>query len=126
MRKWVVIFVLMLAPALRAGETHWAFLPPTEPKVPEVSDRSWCVTPLERFIAAKLTAAGLTPAELAGRRTLIRRATFDLTGLPPTPADVEAFVNDPSHDAYEKVIDRLLTSFAYGERWGRHWLDVAR
>jgi hypothetical protein len=112
-------------PAPAAGR-HWAFDPPGDPPVPEVRDRSWPRTPIDRFILAELEAQGLRPAAPADRRTLIRRAAFDLTGLPPTPKEVEEFVNDPSPDAYDKVIDRLLASPAYGERWGRHWLDVAR
>ena len=99
---------------------HWAFAPVVRPKV---SDG---VNPIDAFVSAKLAAAGLRAAPPADKRTLIRRATFDLTGLPPTAEEVDAFVNDGSPDAFEKVIDRLLASSAYGERWGRHWLDVAR
>jgi cytochrome c553 len=105
---------------------HWAFQPLSHPAVPAVKDAAWCRSPLDRFVLAKLEAAGLRPAPEADRRTLIRRATFDLLGLPPTPAEVDAFVRDPRPDAYEQLIDRLLASPAYGERWGRHWIDVAR
>src|SRR5207302_3098590 len=87
---------------------------------------SWVKTPIDRFILAKLEDKGLKPSPEADKRTLIRRATFDLTGLPPTPKEVDAFVADSSADAYEKLIDRLLASPRYGERWGRHWLDLAR
>ena len=82
--------------------------------------------PIDNFVLARLEAGGLSPAPPADKRTLIRRATFDLIGLPPTPAEVDAFLADNSADAYAKVIDRLLASPHYGERWGRHWLDVAR
>ena len=105
---------------------HWAFRPVKDVAVPEVRSAGWAITPIDRFILAKLEEKNLPPSPLADKLTLIRRATFDLTGLPPTPAEVEAFVNDESPDAYEKLIDRLLASPAYGERWARHWLDVAR
>ena len=105
---------------------HWAFVVPKEPALPAVKDASWAKNPIDTFIQAKLEAKGLTPSPSADRRTLIRRATFDLTGLPPTPEEVEAFVNDKGPNAWEKVVDRLLDSPRYGERWGRHWLDVAR
>ncbi|MFO0951896.1 MAG: PSD1 and planctomycete cytochrome C domain-containing protein [Isosphaeraceae bacterium] len=111
---------------VEAGRSFWAFRPPAEVVVPDVSDTSWSVTPLDRFILAKLEAKGISPVPPADRRTLIRRATLDLTGLPPTPEEVEAFVAARSPDAFAKVVDRLLASPRYGERWGRHWLDVAR
>jgi hypothetical protein len=121
------------APQLSAAErielarkSHWAFQPIRRAALPDVKDVDWAATPLDRFVLAKLEAAGLTPSPSADRHTLIRRATFDLLGLPPTPDEVEAFVNDASPDAYQRLIDRLLASPRYGERWGRHWLDVAR
>jgi mono/diheme cytochrome c family protein len=101
---------------------HWAFQPVARPAVPKT--RTPAANPIDAFILTKLGAAGLTPAPPADRRTLIRRATFDLTGLPPTPEEVDAFVKDTSPAAYEKLIERLLASPAYGERWGRHWLDL--
>jgi hypothetical protein len=107
-------------------ETHWAFQPIRDPPVPDVADAAWCSSPIDRFILAKLEEAGIPPAPRADRRDLIRRATFDLTGLPPSPGEVDAFVADESPDAFAKVVDRLLESPRYGERWGRHWLDVAR
>ncbi len=103
---------------------HWAFQPVLRPEIPKTKDQP--STPLDAFVLAKLEAAGLKPAPPADKRTLIRRATFDLTGLPPTPEEVEAFLKDTSTEAFTKVVDRLLASPAYGERWGRHWLDVAR
>ncbi len=106
--------------------SFWAFQRPVAAAVPAVKDLQWVQSPVDAFVLAKLESKGLRPARPANRRTLIRRATFDLTGLPPTPAEVEAFLNDRSPDAFAKVVDRLLSSPRYGERWGRHWLDVAR
>ena len=106
-----------LAPADRE---HWSFKPPARPKVPAAGH------PIDAFIRARLDKEGLKPSPEADRLTLIRRVTLDLTGLPPTPADVEAFLSDKAPDAYEKVVDRLLASPHYGERWAQHWLDVVR
>jgi len=112
----------------RAGKDFWSFQPlkPTEPALPSNTPASWKQHPIDRYIYSALAAKGLQPSPEADRRTLIRRATFDLTGLPPTPDDIAAFVNDNTPDAYPKLIDRLLASNAYGERWGRHWMDVIR
>jgi cytochrome c553 len=104
----------------------WSFRPVADPPPPRVRDATWPQQPLDRFVLARLEAAGLHPAPAADRRTLMRRATFDLTGLPPTPEEIDAFVNDPAPDAFAGVVDRLLASPHYGERWARHWLDVAR
>ena len=107
----------------------WSFQPlktVTPPPIADAHYKNWPRTPIDRFILDGLHTAGLQPAPEADRRTLIRRATFDLTGLPPTQEEVNAFVNDKSANAWEKVVDRLLASPRYGERWGRHWLDVAR
>jgi mono/diheme cytochrome c family protein len=107
----------------------WSFQPlkkVTPPAIEESRYEHWAQTPIDRFILAGLHKAGLQPAAAADRTSLIRRATFDLTGLPPTHEEVQAFVNDKSANAWEKVVDRLLASPRYGERWGRHWLDVAR
>src|SRR5213075_827543 len=93
---------------------------------PAVKDAGWATSPIDRFVLAKLEEKGLAPAPAADRHALLRRVTFDLTGLPPTPAEVEAFVNDSSPDAYEKVVDRLLASPHFGERWARHWMDLVR
>ena len=109
-----------------AEREFWSFRPLAEPAVPEPGRAGWARSDIDRFVLAKLEEKGLEPLEMAGRRQLIRRATFDLTGLPPTPGEVEAFVNDTAPDAFEKVVERLLASPHYGERWGRHWLDVAR
>ena len=107
-------------------QKYWAFVPPTPPVLPPVKNSAWGRSPIDLFLLSALEAKGLSPASPADKRTLLRRATYDLTGLPPTPAEVAAFLADGSPNAYAKVIDRLLASPRYGERWGRHWLDVAR
>jgi mono/diheme cytochrome c family protein len=109
-----------------ARERHWSFRPVQQAEVPAVKYADRVRTPVDAFVLAKLYEKGLSPSPLAERRTLLRRVTFDLTGLPPGPDEVEGFVNDHSPDAYARVVDRLLASPAYGERWGRHWLDIAR
>lgn len=105
---------------------HWAFLPPTQHQPPTVKDESWPRNPIDRFILARLEKEGIAPSPVADRTTLIRRASLDLIGLPPRPAEIDAFVNDKRSDAYERMIDGLLASPHYGERWGRLWLDGAR
>ncbi|MBV9863713.1 MAG: PSD1 domain-containing protein [Abitibacteriaceae bacterium] len=104
----------------------WSFVPVQKPVLPKVKNTAWVTSPLDNYILSKLEAQGLTPSHKADRRTLIRRATYDLIGLPPTPSEVDNFVLDKSPDAFAKVVDRLLASPHYGEKWGRHWLDVAR
>ena len=113
----------------RAGPDWWSLQPlrvVTPPNVEENASASWSQSPVDRFILAKLRQNGLNPSPPAGRRELIRRLSFDLIGLPPSPEEIDAFLNDQSPNAYEKLVDRLLASPHYGERWGRHWLDVAR
>ena len=107
-------------------EKHWAFVAPTRPPLPQVKNKSWVRNPIDSFVLAKLEEKGLAPSPEAARLTLLRRLSLDLTGLPPTLAEIDKFLADRSPDAYEKVVDRLLASPHYGERWGRHWLDVAR
>ena len=107
-------------------ERHWAFVKPVPHDPPAVNDAQWPRNDIDRFILAKLNSTGLAPNPEADRRTLIRRAYFDLIGLPPTPEAVDAFVNDPDPDAYEKLVDELLDNPHFGERWARHWLDLAR
>jgi hypothetical protein len=128
--RWVkdgLVWPAATAASSSAAEArHWSFQPVRSVTPPPVHDAAWVRNDIDRFILAGLEANGLRPAPPADRRTLIRRATFDLTGLPPTPEEVEAFVNDPAPDAFARVIDRLLASPAYGERWGRHWLDLVR
>ncbi len=109
-----------------ARKRNWSFQPVASPSIPTVKNPAWVKNPIDAFILAKLEEKNLAPAEPADRRTLIRRVSFDLIGLPPTPEEVETFVADSSPDAYEKLVDRLLASPHYGERWARHWLDVAR
>jgi hypothetical protein len=115
-----------LLPAAVETPTHWAFRPVERPTVPRTKNAVWVRNPIDAFIAARQEAKGLVPAAEAPRHVLIRRLSLDLTGLPPTPEEVEAFVADRSPDAYEKLVDRLLASPHYGERWARHWLDLAR
>ena len=112
---------------IASGESprHWAFervkvvLPPPDPS-------GWSTAPIDRFVAARRLAAGLTPVPRADRRTLIRRVTFDLIGLPPTPEEIAEFLADPRPDAFSRLVDRLLASPHHGEQWGRHWMDVVR
>ena len=104
----------------------WSFQPVKKQEPPKVANASWVANPVDAFILAKLEEKNLKPSAPADRRVLIRRVYFDLVGLPPSPEEVEAFVNDKSADAYPKLVDKLLASPHYGERWGRHWLDVAR
>ncbi|VTT97652.1 cytochrome c : Uncharacterized protein OS=Singulisphaera acidiphila (strain ATCC BAA-1392 / DSM 18658 / VKM B-2454 / MOB10) GN=Sinac_1210 PE=4 SV=1: PSCyt1: PSCyt2: PSD1 [Gemmataceae bacterium] len=108
------------------AKAHWSFRPITRPAAPDVRDKPAARGDIDRFLLAKLDAAGLSFAPPAEKRTLLRRVHFDLIGLPPTPAEVEAFVADASPDAFEKVVEKLLASPHYGERWGRHWLDLVR
>lgn len=105
---------------------HWAYRPPRRSDPPSVSDTAWIRTPIDRFVLAKHEAQQLAPAAPASRETLARRAYLDLVGLPPSPAEVEAFVADRSPDAWPRLVEQLLASPHYGERWGRHWLDVVR
>jgi mono/diheme cytochrome c family protein len=110
----------------RTKSSHWAFQPVVRPAEPVVKDGRWPRNAIDRFVLARLEKEGVRPSPQAGRTTLLRRLHLDLTGIPPTPAEVEAFLSDARPDAYERVVDRLLASPHYGERWGRHWLDQAR
>jgi mono/diheme cytochrome c family protein len=105
---------------------HWAFRPVRRPPLPKVKDARWGANPIDAFVLAGLEAKGLQPNPPASRRELIRRASFDLLGLPPSPEEIDAFVADNAPDAWERLLDRLLSSPHYGERWARHWLDVVR
>ncbi|NUM53572.1 MAG: DUF1553 domain-containing protein [Candidatus Hydrogenedentes bacterium] len=107
-----------------AYEEHWAFQPLRKAAPPEVHDAAWARNVIDRFVLARLEREGLAPSPEANRRTLIRRLSFDLIGLPPSPEEVDEFINDSNPNAYENLVDRLLASPRYGERWGRHWLDV--
>src|SRR5690606_35202542 len=104
----------------------WAFQSPRRHGIPQVARRDWPRTDVDHFILARMESAGLAPTGDADPRSWLRRVTFDLTGLPPTPEELEAFLRDPSEEARARVVDRLLASSAFGEHWGRHWLDVAR
>jgi hypothetical protein len=111
-----------------SASKHWSFQPVKLPKTPTVSDPQWQSNPIDAFIADRLQKDGLKPSPLADRRTLIRRLSFDLIGLPPTPEEIQKFLTDPANDdsATSTLIDRLLASLHFGERFGRHWLDLAR
>ena len=115
------------APAVdERARGFWSFRPVVRPPIPAVKATGWVRTPVDAFVLARLEAAGLQLAPPAAKTSLLRRITYDLTGLPPTPAEVEAFLADTAPDAYERVVDRLLASPHYGEKWGRHWLDLVR
>ena len=112
--------------SLDEGKKFWAFIPPAEPAIPAAPAGGWPRTEIDRFVVAQWEAKGLTPAPDAGRAALLRRASFDLTGLPPTPEAIEAFERDARPEAFARVVDAMLASPHFGERWGRRWLDVAR
>jgi len=128
MRCFLLIFAVVTVAgfSVEAAESHWAFKSIAKAKPPKVKAKAWALGDVDRFVLNRLEAKGLTPVRDADRHTLLRRATFDLTGLPPTPKEIDAFLQDSSPDAFAKVVDRLLASPRYGERWGRHWLDVVR
>jgi Protein of unknown function (DUF1553)/Protein of unknown function (DUF1549) len=140
LRRWLVLgcaaaplagAVLARAQAPGSGSTarakeHWAYVKPVRPDLPTVARPGWVRSPIDRFVLARLESEKLSPAAEAGKATLLRRATLDLTGLPPTPEELDAFMADRSNDAYVRVVDRLLASPHYGERWARPWLDLAR
>ncbi len=111
---------------LTRQDKGWPFTPPVRPDLPEVNGGGWALNPIDAFVLAKIEQAGLQPAPPASRRTLARRVYFDLIGLPPSPEELERFLSDDAPDAYERLVDRLLDDKRYGERWGRHWLDLVR
>src|SRR5262249_12082462 len=125
-RKAVTVQVPASKVDIEAGKKFWSFQPPQRHPAPEVQRAAWPQKTIDRFVLAGLERANLEPAPAADRRTWLRRVSFDLTGLPPTPEEVEAFVNDTSTNACAKVIERLLASPHHGERWAQVWLDVAR
>jgi hypothetical protein len=125
----IIISILFATTCVGLGETparHWAFQSVCQKALPKVQNQIWAKTPVDRFILAGLESAGLAPAPSANREQLIRRVTFGLLGLPPTPEEIDAFARDRSPDAFDRLVDRLLASPRYGERWARHWLDLAR
>jgi len=124
-RKTPMPDVGVMSSAAQTAE-HWAFQPLADTRIPAVRDEAWCANPIDRFVLARLEAAGVAPAARADRRTLLRRLSFDLTGLPPSAADLERFERNTAADAWETEVERLLASPHYGERWGRAWLDLAR
>ena len=112
-----------------AERRHWAFQKRSNPEIPKftaAAERAWAKNPIDAFVLARLKKEGLQPSVPADRTTLIRRIYFDVVGLPPSPAEIDAFVSDRSPDAYPKLVERLLASPRYGERWAQHWLDVVR
>lgn len=128
-KQWIdegAVWPEAAAGAAGGVKKHWAFLAPVRPKLPKVSTAAWARHPIDAFILARLDREGLKPSAAADRTTLLRRLSLDLIGLPPSAAEVDAFLADKSPNAYEKQVDRLLKSAHYGERWARHWLDAAR
>jgi hypothetical protein len=128
---WIAIALVVSvaraqSPPQAGDDRDWAFRPPQRPEIPQVADRQWIRTPADAFVLARLERAGLQPSPQADRRTLTRRIYFDLTGLPPTPEQLDSYLADRSVDAYQRLVDRLLGSPEYGERWAQHWLDVVR
>ncbi len=119
-----LMLLAMLCQSLSAAETHWAFKPIAKPKPPKVKAEAWALDDVDRFVLNRLEAKGLKPVADADRFTWLRRVSFDLSGLPPTVEEIRAFEADKSPRAFEKVVDRLLGSRAFGERWARHWLDL--
>jgi hypothetical protein len=131
LKMWVQASMPWPETPLQAGRTtrnsdHWAFKPPIRPAVPDVQNKSWLLNPIDGFILARLEKEGLKPSPETDKAKLIRRLSLDLIGLPPTPAEIDEFVSDAQPDAYKRLVERLLASPHYGERWGRHWLDTAR
>src|SRR5262245_33162286 len=126
LKDWVQAGALWPAVARSGLQMHWAFQPLRKPSPPEVKTAGWARSIIDRFILAKIEERGLKPGKPAAKAVWIRRATYDLTGLPPAAEDVDAFLADESPQAFARVVDRLLASPRYGERWARHWLDVAR
>ncbi len=114
------------AGAAETVQEHWAYVKPKRPELPSVKNLAWARNAIDRFVLAELEHQNLKPSAAAGKPALLRRVTLDLTGLPPTPAELDAFLADSSADAYERVVDRLLASSHFGERWARPWLDLAR
>src|SRR4051812_48241196 len=136
MKRIAIVLILVSSPLLRAqpkgkkitpeDRAFWAYRPLNRPSPPKVKNAAWVRNPIDAFVLAKLEEKGLTPTAPADRVALARRVYYDLTGLPPTPEQIDAFVNDKDPNAYEKLLDQLLDSPHYGEKWGRHWLDLVR
>src|SRR5262245_14459089 len=122
----LVLIVAAACPAAEPASTHWAYVAPVRPAFPAVTNEPWARTGVDRFVLARLQHDGLSPSPEASRAILIRRLSFDLIGLPPSIAEVDQFQTDTRPDAYERLVDRLLGSPQFGEKWARHWLDLAR
>ena len=120
------LLAVSIPPANAVGSSHWSFQPISPPKPPAIRDTAWACGPIDHFILARLEKEGIEPSPEAPKTTLVRRLYLDLTGLPPTPAELDAFLADRNPNAYRHLVDRLLASPHYGERWGRHWLDLSR
>ncbi len=114
------------SPSSRADRRHWAFQPPQQAEIPQVKNPGWVRNPIDAFIASNHDRLGLNPVPRAKKRVLLRRVFLDLIGLPPTPVQLRSFLEDPSPNANDKVVEELLSSPQYGERWGGHWMDVWR
>ena len=121
-----LLLICLATPMLWAEAAYWAYQPVTVPDLPPVKNQEWIKNPIDTFILNRLEEGGLLPATPATKSTLIRRAYYDLIGLPPLPQEVTSFVNDADPMAYSKLLDRLLDSEQYGVKWGRHWLDLVR
>ncbi len=129
LRRWIeqgVVWPSSQTTTEKSRPSHWSFQPVGRPQAPPTRNQTWSRNPIDSFVLARLEREGIEPSAEASRRTLIRRVSFDLTGLPPTPEEVEAFLRDNRPDAYERLVDRLIASPHFGERWARHWLDLAR
>ena len=126
LKRWIDQGAKGIPDGRPSSSNHWAFQSIKTPAIPDVADSNWCSNAIDRFVLAKLENEGIKPSPSASPRTLVRRLYLDLIGLPPTWRQIESFMNDESADAYERLVDKLLASAHYGERWGRHWLDLAR
>ena len=126
LKAWIDAGAAAPSDEVAAAAMHWSFRPVVRPAEPAVKNEAWVRNPIDRFVLARLEKEGIAPSPEADRATLIRRLSLDLLGLPPSPKEVDDFIADKTPDAYEKLVDRLLASPHYGERWGRHWLDLAR
>ena len=126
LKAWIDAGAAAPVDEVAAVNKHWSFRPVVRPAEPAVKNEAWVRNPIDRFVLARLEKEGVAPSPEADRAMLIRRLSLDLLGLPPSPKEVDDFLADKAPDAYEKLVDRLLASPHYGERWGRHWLDLAR
>ena len=124
--RYIVLHLLCAIGSPLFSADHWAFQSPGEPSIPTLENKAWAKNPIDAFILRKLSTRNLVPSPQVGRARLLRRAHLDIIGLPPTPGQTREFLADERPDAYERTLDKLLASPRHGERWGRHWLDLAR